>query len=107
MSNYWKVKKDIDHFNEVNQQKKRGIAFICVYLDGSILLSHGGVELGQGLHTKMVQVASRVLGVDVSCIHIMGTSTETVPQATPTAASCGTDLNGHNVIHACYTPDCP
>ena len=120
-SEYWKVKNDIDKFNQCNQQKKRGIAivpmkfcptiackmlnqagaYIRVYLDGSILLSHGGVEMGQGLHTKMVQVASRVLRVEMSRIHIMDTSSETVPQATPTAASCGTDLNGHAVINAC------
>merc|ERR1712228_396608 len=76
-------------------------AYVRVYVDGSVLLSHGGAEMGQGLHTKMVQVASKVLGVEMSKIHIMDTSSETVPNATPTGGSSGTDLNGHAVINAC------
>lgn len=62
-----------------------------MYLDGSVLLSHGGVEMGQGLHTKMLQVtptitsslqvASRVLEVPMARIHIVDTSTDTVGNA--------------------------
>ena len=57
--------------------------------------------MGQGLHTKMVQVASRVLAVDISKIHIIDTSTETIANTTPTGGSSGTDLNGFAVINAC------
>jgi len=120
-SKYWQTKQEIELFNKENKVKKRGIAivptkffptipfkplnqagaFIRIYVDGSILLSHGGAEMGQGLHTKMVQVAARVLGVCMSKIHIIDTSSETVPNATPTGGSSGTDLNGKAVINAC------
>uniref|UniRef100_UPI003AAE3139 xanthine dehydrogenase/oxidase n=1 Tax=Centroberyx gerrardi TaxID=166262 RepID=UPI003AAE3139 len=76
-------------------------ALIHIYTDGSVLLTHGGTEMGQGLHTKMVQVASRVLGVPCSKIHISETSTNTVPNTSPTAASASSDLNGAAVQNAC------
>lgn len=72
-------------------------------MDGSVLLSHGGTEMGQGLHTKMIQVASRALGIDVSKIHISETSTDKVPNTSATAASAGSDLNGMAVLQACET----
>ena len=59
-----------------------------------MLISHGGVEMGQGLHTKMIQVASRVLGVPVSKVTIAETNTSCVPNASPTAASMSSDLYG-------------
>ena len=55
-----------------------------VYTDGSILLSHGGIEMGQGLHTKMIQVAAKVLKVNMKKIHIIDTSTETIANSTAT-----------------------
>ena len=64
------------------------------YLDGSVLLHHGGAEVGQGIHTKLIQIASRVLGIPVQKIHIFENSTHVVPHATDTAASMGTDIWG-------------
>lgn len=76
-------------------------ALVLIYMDGSVLLSHGGTEMGQGLHTKMLQVASRTLGVDIAKIHISETSTDKVPNTSATAASAGSDLNGMAVLQAC------
>lgn len=76
-------------------------ALVLVYNDGSVLLSIGGIEMGQGLFTKMIQVASRALEVDVSKIHISEMSTDKVPNSQPTAASMSSDLYGMAVINAC------
>ncbi|KAG7306042.1 hypothetical protein JYU34_008617 [Plutella xylostella] len=114
-------KLEVENFNKQHRWRKRGIAIVptkfgiaftekflnqagallIVYLDGSVLLSHGGTEMGQGLHTKMAQVASRVLGIDISKIHISETSTDKVPNTSATAASAGSDLNGMAVLQAC------
>lgn len=116
-----KRKASIDEFNRQNRWRKRGIAMvptkfgiaftavfmnqagalIHIYADGSVLLSHGGTEMGQGLHTKMIQCASRALGVDAERICIAETSTDKVPNTSATAASCGSDLNGMAVLDAC------
>ena len=64
------------------------------YLDGSVLIYMGGVEMGQGLFTKMIQIASRVLGLPVEHIHIKETNTDTSPNATPTGASFTSDIFG-------------
>ena len=69
-------------------------ALVHIYNDGSVLVNHGGTEMGQGLHTKMIQVASRSLRIPVDKIHISETSTNTVPNTSPTAASASSDLNG-------------
>ena len=63
----------------------------------------GGLEMGQGLHTKMIQVAAQCLAIDMSLIHIAETSTNIVPNAMPTAGSISTDLNGMAVLDACKT----
>ena len=73
-------------------------ALVHVYVDGSVLVAHGGTEMGQGLHTKMIQVASRVLKVPTSLIHISETSTATVPNTSPTAASSSSDLYGMAIV---------
>ena len=78
-------------------------ALVHVYLDGSIQLNHGGTEMGQGLHTKMLGVAARVLGVSSERIQLMTTSTDKVPNTSATAASSGSDLNGQAVKVACET----
>ncbi|XP_070572676.1 xanthine dehydrogenase/oxidase-like [Ptychodera flava] len=76
-------------------------ALVNVYTDGSVLLSHGGIEMGQGLYTKMIQIASTVLEIPVDRIHISDTCTASVPNAPLTAGSQGTDLNGMAVKIAC------
>uniref|UniRef100_A0A4W4HGR1 Xanthine dehydrogenase/oxidase n=1 Tax=Electrophorus electricus TaxID=8005 RepID=A0A4W4HGR1_ELEEL len=78
-------------------------ALVHIYTDGSVLLTHGGTEMGQGLHTKMVQVASRTLEIPSTKIFISETSTNTVPNTSPTAASASSDLNGMAVYNACKT----
>ncbi len=78
-------------------------ALVHIYTDGSVQLNHGGTEMGQGLHTKMLAVASRVLGVSAARIRIMPTSTDKVPNTSATAASSGSDLNGQAVKIACET----
>lgn len=73
-------------------------ALVLIYEDGSVLLAHGGVEMGQGLHTKMIQVASKSLGIPADLIHIRETSTDKVANASPTAGSFSSDLNGMAVL---------
>ncbi|XP_064622237.1 xanthine dehydrogenase/oxidase-like [Lineus longissimus] len=121
-SDFHQKKTEVAKFNSENRWKKRGIAIIptkygCsfrgflnqagalihIYLDGSVLLAHGGVEMGQGLHTKMIQVTSRALGVPTSKIHISETTSSTVPNTSPTAASFSSDLNGMAITNACNT----
>lgn len=79
----------------------QGGALLLIYRDGSVLLSIGGIEMGQGLFTKMIQVASRALNIDISNIHINEMSTDKVPNSTPTAGSISSDLYGMAVINAC------
>ncbi|XP_034035004.1 aldehyde oxidase 6 isoform X3 [Thalassophryne amazonica] len=122
-ANYNSRRDDIDQFNRQNRWKKRGIsiipikfgigfaetflnqgaALVHIYKDGSVLLTHGGTEVGQGIHTKMQQVVSRELHIPSSKIYISETSTNTVPNACPSAASFGTDANGMAVKDACQT----
>lgn len=73
-------------------------AFIIVYTDGSVLLTHGGTEMGQGLHTKMIQIASRILEIPMEKIYISETATDKVPNTSATAASASSDLNGMAVM---------
>lgn len=84
-----------------SQTPNQAGALILIYLDGSIQLNHGGTEMGQGLHTKMLQVAARALGVNLGRFRIMPTSTDKVPNTSATAASSGSDLNGQAVKSAC------
>ena len=69
-------------------------ALVHVYSDGSIHLNHGGTEMGQGLFTKVAQVVAEEFGVPLDFVRITATNTAKVPNASPTAASSGTDLNG-------------
>jgi xanthine dehydrogenase large subunit len=69
-------------------------ALVHVYGDGSVLVNHGGTEMGQGLHTKILQVVADELGVPYAKVRISSTDTGKVPNASATAASSGTDLNG-------------
>merc|ERR1711874_335782 len=74
---------------------------VHIYLDGSVLISHGGVEMGQGLHTKMLQVVSTELGIPMSRIRVADTSNDKVPNAIPTGGSTAADLNGNALRNAC------
>lgn len=76
-------------------------ALVHVYKDGSVLINHGGTEMGQGLHTKMLQVAATALGVEVDVIRLAPTRTDKVPNTSATAASSSADLNGGAVKDAC------
>ncbi|GAB3769155.1 xanthine dehydrogenase molybdopterin binding subunit [Ramlibacter monticola] len=69
-------------------------ALVHVYTDGSVQVNHGGTEMGQGLHTKVCQLVADELGVPFERVRISSTDTAKVPNASATAASSGTDLNG-------------
>jgi xanthine dehydrogenase large subunit len=69
-------------------------ALVHVYRDGSIHLSHGGTEMGQGLHIKVAQVVAEAFGVTLDHVKIAASNTGKVPNTSATAASSGTDLNG-------------
>lgn len=69
-------------------------ALVHVYGDGSVQVNHGGTEMGQGLHTKVLQIVADELGVPFHRVRISATDTSKVPNASATAASSGTDLNG-------------
>jgi xanthine dehydrogenase large subunit len=68
-------------------------ALVHVYTDGSVLVNHGGTEMGQGLFTKVAQVVADELGVPLAKVRVSASDTSKVPNASPTAASSGTDLN--------------
>ena len=75
------------HFNQAG-------ALVHIYTDGTVLVNHGGTEMGQGLHTKVAQVVARELGIDVGRIRATATDTSKVANTSATAASTGADLNG-------------
>ncbi|MFN4350493.1 MAG: xanthine dehydrogenase molybdopterin binding subunit [Hylemonella sp.] len=69
-------------------------ALVHVYADGSVLVNHGGTEMGQGLHTKVAQIVADELGLPFERVLVSASDTARVPNASATAASSGTDLNG-------------
>lgn len=69
-------------------------ALLHVYTDGTVLLNHGGTEMGQGLFTKVAQVVAEELQIDLDRIRVTASDTSRVPNASATAASSGADLNG-------------
>jgi len=69
-------------------------ALVHVYVDGSVLVNHGGTEMGQGVNTKVAQVVAHELGVDFSHVRVSATDTSKVANTSATAASTGADLNG-------------
>jgi xanthine dehydrogenase large subunit len=75
------------HYNQAG-------ALLHVYSDGTMLLNHGGTEMGQGLFTKVAQVVAQELGVPLAAVRVSASDTSKVPNASPTAASAGSDLNG-------------
>ncbi|KAI0376086.1 xanthine dehydrogenase [Hypomontagnella monticulosa] len=121
-ADYESRKKNVESFNSKSRYRKRGIcmiptkfglsfatalhlnqagAYVRIYEDGSVLLHHGGTEMGQGLYTKMCQVAAEELGVSVDQILNKDSQTDQVANPSPTAASSGSDLNGMAVKNAC------
>ncbi|HEY8432090.1 MAG TPA: xanthine dehydrogenase molybdopterin binding subunit, partial [Sandaracinaceae bacterium] len=114
---------EIEAFNAASEHRKRGIAItpvkfgisftakhynqagalVLVYRDGSVQVNHGGTEMGQGLHTKILQIAAHTLGVPLERVRVMPTRTDKVPNTSATAASSGSDLNGAAVKDACET----
>ncbi|MDD4309744.1 MAG: molybdopterin-dependent oxidoreductase [Candidatus Cloacimonetes bacterium] len=112
---YHKLKAEVADFNLANSRFKRGLgimpvkfgisfttallnqgsALIWVYIDGSVSVSTGGVEMGQELSTKVAVVVSRVLGIPIDKIRVESSNTQRVGNASPTAASTGSDINGN------------
>jgi xanthine dehydrogenase large subunit len=78
---------NVKHFNQAG-------ALVHVYTDGSMLVNHGGTEMGQGLNTKVAQVVAHELGVSFECVKVTATDTQKVANTSATAASTGADLNG-------------
>lgn len=119
-SRYQERRKEINRFNEDHKYIKRGMALtpvkfgisftttflnqagalVNIYTDGSVQVSHGGTEMGQGLYTKILQIATRELGISSENIQVIATNTSRVPNTSPTAASSGTDMNGMAVKNA-------
>ena len=120
-SDYAERRMAVDDYNADHKWKKRGLAIIPtkfgisftalflnqagalvhLYHDGSVLVAHGGIEMGQGLHTKMTMIAAQALGVPLSDVHISETATNTVANTSSTAASASSDLNGYAIFNAC------
>jgi len=114
-------RKQIDQFNTQNTMLKKGLAVmpICfgisftatflnqanalvhVYTDGSVGISTGAIEMGQGVNMKMRQVAATLFSIDISRVHTETTNTSRNANTSPTAASAGADLNGHATKIAC------
>jgi xanthine dehydrogenase large subunit len=78
-------------------------ALVHVYTDGTVLLNHGGTEMGQGLFTKVAQVVATEFGLPLSAIRVSATDTSKVPNTSATAASAGADLNGKAAEAAAQT----
>ncbi|KAJ5388301.1 Xanthine dehydrogenase [Penicillium cosmopolitanum] len=120
-SNYYERRKAVEKYNASHKWSKRGMAIVPtkfgisftalflnqagalvhIYHDGSVLVAHGGVEMGQGLHTKMVMIAAEALQVPQDSVFIAETATNTVANTSATAASASSDLNGYAIFNAC------
>ena len=119
-SNYKKRYNQIKNFNIKNKFKKKGIALtpvkfgisfttihlnqagalVHIYTDGSIHLNHGGIEMGQGTHTKIAQLVANTFGLPFEKVQISSTNTSKVPNTSASAASSTTDLNGAATLNA-------
>jgi xanthine dehydrogenase large subunit len=113
-SGYRARRAAIREFNERNEVLKKGIALtpvkfgiafnvthfnqagalVHIYTDGSVLVNHGGTEMGQGLNTKVAQVVAHELGIRFARVRVTATDTSKVANTSATAASTGSDLNG-------------
>ena len=122
-SQYRERRKQIAQWNQTQPLVKRGLALtpvkfgisftatlfnqagalIHVYTDGTVLLNHGGTEMGQGLFTKVAQVVATEFGLPLAAIRVSATDTSKVPNTSATAASAGSDLNGKAAQAAAQT----
>ncbi len=122
-SDYRRRQKAVSAWNAANPVFKRGLAItpvkfgisftatlfnqagalVHVYTDGSVQVNHGGTEMGQGLNTKVAQVVADELGVPLDHVMVTAADTSKVPNASATAASSGTDLNGRAAQYAART----
>ena len=120
-SSYNERRKAVEEYNAQHKWSKRGMAIVPtkfgisftalflnqagalvhIYHDGSVLVAHGGVEMGQGLHTKMTMIAAEALQVPQANVFISETATNTVANTSSTAASASSDLNGYAIFNAC------
>ncbi|HRI02812.1 MAG TPA: molybdopterin-dependent oxidoreductase [Pyrinomonadaceae bacterium] len=118
-----KLQQEADEFNAKSKYLKKGVALmpICfgisftktpmnqarslvhVYTDGSVAVSTGAVEMGQGVNTKMAQVAAKMFGLDIGHVRVHTTNTLRIANTSPTAASAAADLNGKATQLACET----
>lgn len=119
-SKYYERKKAVEKFNFENEFQKRGLsltpvkfgisfttaflnqagALVHIYTDGTLAVNHGGTEMGQGLHTKILGIAAKELGISPENVKVASTNTSKVPNTSATAASSGSDLNGMAVKNA-------
>jgi xanthine dehydrogenase large subunit len=113
-------RRDVANFNRQSPVVKKGLAtmpikfgisfnrpalnqagaLVHVYTDGSVVLNHGGTEMGQGLFIKVAQVVAELFAIDLDHVRVSATSTAKVPNTSATAASSGSDLNGMAALHA-------
>lgn len=119
--NYTQLQREADDFNAASKYFKKGVAMmpVCfgisftktpmnqarslvhVYTDGSVAVSTGAVEMGQGVNTKIAQVAAKAFGLPIEKIRIHTTNTQRIANTSPTAASAAADLNGKATQIAC------
>jgi len=115
------LEQEVEDFNKNNTSFKKGIAFmpitfgisftntpmnharalVHIYLDGSVGISTAAVEMGQGVNTKMMQIAADVFSIPIEKIKIETTNTTRVANTSPSAASSTADLNGKATLMAC------
>jgi xanthine dehydrogenase large subunit len=115
------IRQDVEVFNAANKLFKKGVsimpicfgisftntsmnqarALVHVYTDGSVSVSTGAIEMGQGVNTKMLQVAAKVFSIDPKKIKLQSTNTTRIANSSPSAASATADLNGKAVLRAC------
>lgn len=119
-SDYKKRRIEINKFNSKNEFEKKGLAItpvkfgisfttsflnqagalVNIYKDGSVLVNHGGTEMGQGLYTKILEIASAEFDISPEYIIVNATNTSKIPNTSATAASSGSDMNGFAVKNA-------
>ncbi len=119
-SSYVIRRKEISEFNRTHEFFKKGIALtpvkfgisfttsflnqagslVNIYTDGTVLVNHGGTEMGQGLHTKILKIAAAELGLTTDRVRVNATNTSKIPNTSATAASSGSDINGMAVKNA-------